>query len=101
MTPTIYRYRIGRKVSPKDVEETLLLALVAAEGLYGAARVEMEAACHVDPDSGCGVIDASNEVGRDVARIFTCFLIHEFGRDAVEIRQVARGKSDTAKGDEV
>jgi len=85
MTPTIYRYRIDRKVPPRDVEESLLLAVLAAEGLHGTARVEMDAACRIDKDTGHCVVDATTEVGRDIARIFTGFLIHEFGRETFAI----------------
>ena len=85
MTPTIFRYRFDRKISPRDVEESLLLAVLAAEGLYGTARVEMDAACRIDKDTCHYVVDATTEVGRDVARIFTGFLIHEFGREAFAI----------------
>ena len=85
MTPTIYRYRFDRKVPPRDVEESLLLAVLAAEGLHGTARVEMDAACRIDKDTGHCVVDATTPVGRDIARIFTGYLIHEFGRESFAI----------------
>jgi len=93
MIPTIYRYRVDRKVPPRDVEESLLLAVLAAEGLHGAARAEMDAACRIDKDTGHCVIDATTEVGRDIARIFTGFLIHEFGREAFDIDALESDKS--------
>jgi hypothetical protein len=89
MTPTIYRYRFDREVPLSDVEESLLLAVLAAEGLHGAASVDMDSASRLDKDPMRCVIDATTRVGRDIARIFTCFLIHEFGRDAFTVDALA------------
>lgn len=85
MTPTIYRYRFDRKVPPQGVEDSLVLAVLAAEGLHGAARVEMDAATRMDKDLNRCVIDATTQIGQDIARVFTSFLIHEFGRDAFAV----------------
>jgi hypothetical protein len=86
MTPTIYRYRFDRRVPLQGVEESLLLAVLAAEGLHGAACVDMDAATCLD--RGRCAVDATTPAGRDIARIFTCFLIHEFGRDAFAVSAI-------------
>jgi len=39
-----YRYRFREDVDILDTEVTLHLAIIAAEGLYGEARVRMDAA---------------------------------------------------------
>ena len=73
-----YRYRFGRGVDLRDAEDTLLLALLAVEGIYGECRVRMDAAYAVDQTLGVIVVDGSTEVGQDVCGIFTAFLTREF-----------------------
>ena len=34
-----YRFRFGERVTLRDAENTLLLAVVAADGIFGEARV--------------------------------------------------------------
>lgn len=80
MTPTIYRYRFDRKVPPQGVEDSLFLAVLAAEGLHGSGRVKMDAVTRMDKELKRCVIDATTQVGQDIARIFTHFLIYEFGQ---------------------
>ena len=94
MSPTAYRYRFQERVPLKDVEETLLLGVLAAEGLHGAARVAMDARYSLDKDRRACAVDATSDAGRDIARIFTSLLIHEFGPDAfhVEAVELACGK---------
>jgi hypothetical protein len=88
MNPVIYRYRFKPCVALQDVEETLLLGVLAAEGLYGAARIEMDVCYRFDRDRHACAVDAHSDAGRDVARIFTNLLRHEFGADAFEVTAV-------------
>ena len=62
-----------------DAEQTLHLAMLAVEGLFGRARVRLDARYEIDIASGAITLDASNEVGAAVARVFTCLLIRERG----------------------
>ena len=86
--PLAYRYRFDARVPLKDAEETLLLGVLAAEGLHGEARVAMGACYSFDAERRACAIDASGHVGRDLALIFTSLLIHEFGRDAFRVEAV-------------
>ena len=81
-----YRYRFAERVSLRDAEDTLLLALLAAEGIYGQARVRMDAAYAVDRALRAVVVDCSTDVGQDVAGIYTSFLTKEFGARAFDVR---------------
>jgi len=45
-----YRYKFSKGVDLRDAEDTLLLALLAVEGIYGECRVRMDAAYAVDDD---------------------------------------------------
>jgi len=88
-----YRYSIDATVSPQDVEESLLLAVLAAECLHGRARVQLDGAFRLDKTSGICVVDASTEVGRDIARVFTGFLSREFGEHAFKVERVDDGSA--------
>ena len=83
-----YRYRFRSDVNPRDVEDTLFLAIIAAEGLFGEARTRMDVAYATDPSIRAFIVDASTEVGQAVNAIFTAFVLREFGRLAVDVRRV-------------
>jgi len=88
MSASAYRYRFDERVPLKDVEETLFLGVLAAEGLHGAARVAMDARHSLDKERRACAIDATSDVGRDLARIFTSLLVHEFGPKAFRVEAV-------------
>ena len=93
MSRTAYRYQFNESVSAQDIEESLQLAILGAEGLHGPARVRLEASYHLDNENNTCVVDATTDVGRDVCRLFTGFAIREFGEGAFTVRK-AGGKSE-------
>jgi hypothetical protein len=95
-----YRYAFEPSARMKDVEEALLLAMLAVESLYGQSRVRMDAAYRVSAQQRACVIDAATQVGRDICRIFTGFLIREFGEGAFQVRR-ADGVPASARSQEV
>ena len=58
----VYRYRFTAKVPLDQAEETLLLAVYAAEGVHGAARVRLEAGYLLDRKTRTCVVEASTAV---------------------------------------
>lgn len=85
MNNQTYSYKFGPKTSMSDVEETLLLAVIAAEGLHGRSKINLDASFMlIEEDRAC-VIDADNQVGQDIARIFTGLLACEFGEDSFTV----------------
>ena len=88
MARDIYRYQFRRDIALREAEDTLLLAILAAEGLFGEAQVRMDAGYDVDPSIHTIIVDASTEVGQAVSAIFTAFVLREFGRLAVHVRRV-------------
>jgi hypothetical protein len=83
-----YRFQFDEGVPLRDAEDTLLLSLVAAEGLYGEARVRMDSAYLVDAPLRTIVVDAATDVGQDVCGIFTSFLAREFSPGAFCVRRL-------------
>lgn len=88
MTCELYRYRFSEGVPLRDLEQTLLLAVLAAESLHGQSRVRLDAAYCLEPVKRACVIDAGTDVGRDINRVFTGFAIREFGEDAFQVERI-------------
>ena len=85
----VYRYTFNENVPFQDVEQSLLLAVLAVECLHGESRVRLDAGYCIDEDDCACVVDASTPVGQDISKIFTGFCIREFGQDAFRVERVA------------
>lgn len=83
-----YRYQFAEEIDLREVRKTLLLALLATEGLFGHCRVRGDAECFSDESINVIVIDAGTPVGMAVSLIFTAFIAAEFGATAFSIRRV-------------
>lgn len=88
MTTGIWRFRFDGQVPLTEVELTLHLALFAVEGLFGPARVRLDASYHLDDAGHALIVTGRGEVGEAVARIFTALALREFGEDAISVRRV-------------
>lgn len=98
MKRELYRYSFDSKIPIRDVEESLLLAVLAAESLHGRSLVHLDASFRLDPEKCTCVVDGTTEVGRTIARIFTGYLSREFGEGAFT---VVRDGADIAKSEAV
>lgn len=90
MTRDVYRYLFRPEVPRVEVEASLLLALIAVEGLHGEAQTRLDAGHAVGGPYGACVIDGTTAVGRDLAKVFTAFLRREFGEDAFRVERLHR-----------
>src|SRR5262245_60115087 len=88
MIAETYNYHIEQDVPFDAVEESLILAILAAEGLYGTPQVRLDAECSADIAKRSCVVDAVTEVGRDIARLFTGFLSRQFGEDNFTVERL-------------
>ena len=88
MRNEMYRYEFQSDAPLEEIEEALLLAILATESLHGEAQVRLDAAHYLDPAKHACIIDGSTAVGRDINRLFTGFLAREFGRDAFKVKHV-------------
>jgi hypothetical protein len=88
MSDELYRYRFQPSVPLKELETTLLLAIMATESLHGQAQVRLDAGHCLDRDRRACVIDAATPVGRDLNRLFVGFALREFGEDAFRVEHV-------------
>jgi len=88
MRPAVYRFTFEKKTPLIEAEMSLHLAMIAVEGLLGQATVRMDASYHVDEPRNVIIVDGTTPVGAAVVRVFTAFLIREFGNDAFNVRRV-------------
>ena len=92
MARQLYRYTFSDGVAAGELEETLLLAVVTVECLHGESRVRLD--CHYClGTAGACVIDASNEVGCDLNRIFTGLITREFGQGSFQVESIITDQS--------
>ena len=89
MSREVYRYRFAKDTPLDEVEESLLLAIVAAECLHGESRVRLEVSYSFSRRKRACVVDASTPAGRDVNSIFAGFLTRQFGDEALEVERVS------------
>jgi hypothetical protein len=85
---TAYRYTFPDEVPLGDVQETLVLALLAGEALHGAAQLRLDTAYRLDLPGRACVIAADTAAGRDLNRLFTNFLTREFGDRSFLVQRV-------------
>ena len=89
MITEAYSYRFKENVDLAQARGTLLLSVLAAEGLYGAAQVRLDLGLAADEAIGVIVVDASTDVGQAVNGIFTNLLMREFGPESFGVKRVA------------
>lgn len=80
-----YVFTFKDSVPMAEVEETLLMAVVAAEGVHGRARVRLDATYTTSAESRTCKVSADNDVGQAMAKIFTELLVLEIGEDAFDV----------------
>lgn len=85
MDKETYHYSFQPDADMGQVEETLLLATMAAEGLHGRSRIQLDAAFRCDTKARTALVDASTEVGSAIARIFTALLSTTIGEPAFSV----------------
>jgi hypothetical protein len=85
MNGCAYEYRFKGSVEMSAVEDSLLVAVIAAEAIHGRAVVNLDADFDLDETGRICHIDANSGVGRDIARIFVGLLAHDVGEDRFSI----------------
>lgn len=88
MRTAVFRFSFGRGADLAEAEATLHLAVLAAEGLLGEARVRMEFAYHPDPPRSAILVDGGTPSGDAIVRVYTAFLTREFGPDGFAVRRM-------------
>ena len=98
MTDTTYMYRFTENVEMSEITDTLLLAVAAAEALHGRAKVNLDADFELSEAERICRIDAKNEIGKDIARIFVEYLTLGFGEGGFKVEQIGNQSTPSEKG---
>ena len=85
-----YIWTVSESANMDDAEETLIVSAIAAEGLYGRARVRIDGDFTVDHAQRACTVNADTKVGRSIAQIFTELLILEIGEDKFKVNRACR-----------
>lgn len=87
MTVDVHRFEFDPSVPLADAEMSLQLAAIALEGLFGQATVRLDTSYYVDEPRRVIIVNGTTVTGEALVRIFTGFLIREFGEDAFQVRR--------------
>ena len=82
MNTELYSFRFNDKVSMSDVRESLVVAVITAEGIHGRMQVQLDARVCLDLLERFCLIDGATLVSRTIANVFTLLLFHELGEGA-------------------
>ena len=92
MTGEVYLANFDPDLPLDDVEDSLMLAAIATEGIHGRSRVRLEVRFQLDRERRDCRIEAGTEAGRNLARIFTGMVSQQFGERTFKL-SVERGES--------
>lgn len=93
MNRELYRYKFDSDVPIRDIEDSLCLAVLTTECLYGRSLIKLDACFCLNRKKRSCVVDAATEVGCTIARIFTGFLSREFGEETFKVERIGDGPS--------
>ncbi len=83
-----YKYTFDDRTDLEELEDTLLMSVLAAEGLHGCARVRLDASYRINRHDRTCLVRCSTEVGLDVCRIFTGLLLRTYGAEKFQVQQL-------------
>ena len=89
MTPAVYRFTFASTVPIHAVADSLTLALVAVDALYGEPVARAGAAHLFDPARRTCVIRGGDRAGRGLVKLFAGFVTKGLGPDAYRVERVA------------
>ncbi len=87
-TPGIYRFSFDATAAMDDVHVCMAMAICAAGGVYGAARVRLEFGYCADDLKRSLVADCRTEIGYTLVCMFTALLLREFDLGAFSVECV-------------
>lgn len=88
MSKILYRFAFTTPADMKEVEQTLLMAVLAVSCLHGPAAVRLDAGYTLDEERRVILVDASTPIGRDITRVFAGLCAHEYGDGSFRVEAV-------------
>lgn len=83
-----YIYRFEKQVQFDEIDDTLMLATLAAECIHGRTQIHLDARFKATRKDNVCWIDADSEVGQHIARIFAGFMVRLFGEQAFKVERL-------------
>lgn len=88
-----YRFTFRGDTSMKEIRDTLYLAVMAVEALYGTSGVRLEAGFEIDDD--CCYVNANTPAGQALARIIEGLLGRQLGDGCFSVDRIDTHVSQT------
>ena len=83
----VVRIRYGDDVDMDQAGELLVMAVLAAESVYGRSALRLDARFVLDEDRRRCVVDTGSPLGRDIALVYIGFLVREYGDEAIGVER--------------
>lgn len=81
----VYRFQFNEKTNIGEVEDMLLVSILAVGCEHGESAVRLETGYAVDADERLVTLDAGGPLAIAVARVFVGMCSHDFGADAFRV----------------
>ncbi len=94
MESKIYTYQFDKSLSVNAIKETLLLAVIGAEGIHGATQLKLDNPIKFEKQGRLVTLDASTNIGKAIARIFTNLLQRQFPENNFQVSRTWRGNNN-------
>lgn len=91
MDRLVYKYDFAKHVPVDDIEDSLMIAALAAEALHGRAAMKLDGYFRLDKKARTCVVDAEAQIGCDIARILSAFIIKGYGERAFTVERTEEG----------
>ena len=82
-------YNFAADTPMSEVSDSLGIAEMAAKAIHGASRFRLDGHFLFDSEARYCRIDAVSAVGRDLATIFTAFLVEQLGDEGFTVTRGA------------
>lgn len=81
----VYRFAFTEGTDMQEVEDTLILAILAVGCLCGEPAIRLDAGYAINREQRAVAVDGTTETGRAVTRVFTGLSIHEYGDESFSV----------------
>lgn len=87
MNRLVYKFNFSKNVPVDDIEDSLMIAALAAEALHGRAAMKVDLMFRLNKKTHTCVVDAETPVGCDIARILTTFITKGYGESSFQVER--------------
>ena len=89
MPKNFYHFRLDSDIPIEEIEDTLMLALVAVNSLHGLTRVRLDCQFVLDKKRRHVLVDGNTTVGRCFALLLAGYIDYAFGEHRFRFRRIS------------